>query len=240
MRFGIPKYRLPRDVLDAEVAAHPRHGRRARAEQQCRRTCSRRCARAASTRRSSPSAPTSASARTSRPGRRRGSWTRSRCCAAWRARSRRCSAGASSSTAGGDTAMDAARTAKRLGATEAVVVYRRTRERMPAHDFEVEEAARGGRDDEVALDRSSTPTRAARAREDGARRVRLPPADRRVRGARGGLARPGARPGGRPVAARRRARHRGRGRRRPGRAEHDDRPRRASSRAATWCRPSAP
>ncbi len=41
---------------------------------------------------------------------------------------------------GGNTAMDAARTAKRLGATEAVVVYRRTRERMPAHDFEVEEA----------------------------------------------------------------------------------------------------
>jgi 2-oxoacid:acceptor oxidoreductase delta subunit (pyruvate/2-ketoisovalerate family) len=41
---------------------------------------------------------------------------------------------------GGNTAMDAARTAKRLGAEEAVVVYRRTRERMPAHDFEVEEA----------------------------------------------------------------------------------------------------
>ena len=36
--------------------------------------------------------------------------------------------------------MDAARTAKRLGAEEAIVVYRRTRERMPAHDFEVEEA----------------------------------------------------------------------------------------------------
>jgi 2-oxoacid:acceptor oxidoreductase delta subunit (pyruvate/2-ketoisovalerate family) len=41
---------------------------------------------------------------------------------------------------GGNTAMDAARTAKRLGAEEAIVVYRRTRERMPAHDFEVEEA----------------------------------------------------------------------------------------------------
>jgi NADPH-dependent glutamate synthase beta subunit-like oxidoreductase len=41
---------------------------------------------------------------------------------------------------GGNTAMDAARTAKRLGATDATVVYRRTRERMPAHDFEVEEA----------------------------------------------------------------------------------------------------
>jgi 2-oxoacid:acceptor oxidoreductase delta subunit (pyruvate/2-ketoisovalerate family) len=41
---------------------------------------------------------------------------------------------------GGNTAMDAARTARRLGASEAVVVYRRTRERMPAHDSEVEEA----------------------------------------------------------------------------------------------------
>ena len=45
---------------------------------------------------------------------------------------------------GGNTAMDAARTAKRLGATDAVVVYRRTRERMPAHDFEVEEAVEEG------------------------------------------------------------------------------------------------
>jgi len=41
---------------------------------------------------------------------------------------------------GGNTAMDVARTAKRLGATDSIVVYRRTRERMPAHDFEVEEA----------------------------------------------------------------------------------------------------
>jgi NADPH-dependent glutamate synthase beta subunit-like oxidoreductase len=45
---------------------------------------------------------------------------------------------------GGNTAMDAARTARRLGAEEAVVVYRRTRERMPAHDFEVEEALEEG------------------------------------------------------------------------------------------------
>ena len=41
---------------------------------------------------------------------------------------------------GGNTAIDAARTARRLGAEEAIVVYRRTRDRMPAHDFEVEEA----------------------------------------------------------------------------------------------------
>ena len=45
---------------------------------------------------------------------------------------------------GGNTAMDAARTAKRLGATEAIVVYRRTRDRMPAHDIEVEEALAEG------------------------------------------------------------------------------------------------
>jgi 2-oxoacid:acceptor oxidoreductase delta subunit (pyruvate/2-ketoisovalerate family) len=45
---------------------------------------------------------------------------------------------------GGNTAMDAARTARRLGATEAVVVYRRTRDRMPAHDFEVTEALEEG------------------------------------------------------------------------------------------------
>ena len=45
---------------------------------------------------------------------------------------------------GGNTAMDAARTAKRLGAEEAIVVYRRTRDRMPAHDIEVEEALEEG------------------------------------------------------------------------------------------------
>ncbi|WP_395018348.1 NAD(P)-binding protein [Dongia sp.] len=41
---------------------------------------------------------------------------------------------------GGNTALDVARTARRLGAEEALIVYRRTRDRMPAHDFEVEEA----------------------------------------------------------------------------------------------------
>jgi len=45
---------------------------------------------------------------------------------------------------GGNTAIDAARTAKRLGAEDAIIVYRRTREAMPAHDFEVEEAESEG------------------------------------------------------------------------------------------------
>jgi NADPH-dependent glutamate synthase beta subunit-like oxidoreductase len=45
---------------------------------------------------------------------------------------------------GGNTAVDMARTARRLGAEEAVIVYRRTREQMPAHDFEVDEALEEG------------------------------------------------------------------------------------------------
>ena len=45
---------------------------------------------------------------------------------------------------GGNTALDVARTAKRMGATDAIIVYRRTRERMPAHDFEVQEALEEG------------------------------------------------------------------------------------------------
>jgi 2-oxoacid:acceptor oxidoreductase delta subunit (pyruvate/2-ketoisovalerate family) len=45
---------------------------------------------------------------------------------------------------GGDTALDAARTARRLGATDAVIVYRRNQERMPAHGDELEEAIEEG------------------------------------------------------------------------------------------------
>lgn len=45
---------------------------------------------------------------------------------------------------GGNTAMDAARTAKRLGAEEALIIYRRDMEHMPAHKFEAEEAMEEG------------------------------------------------------------------------------------------------
>jgi 2-oxoacid:acceptor oxidoreductase delta subunit (pyruvate/2-ketoisovalerate family) len=45
---------------------------------------------------------------------------------------------------GGDTALDAARTARRLDASDAVIVYRRSREQMPAHDVELEEALKEG------------------------------------------------------------------------------------------------
>ncbi|GIJ48084.1 glutamate synthase [Virgisporangium aliadipatigenens] len=45
---------------------------------------------------------------------------------------------------GGNTALDVARSAKRLGATEPLVVYRRTRAQMPAHPEETDEAIEEG------------------------------------------------------------------------------------------------
>jgi 2-oxoacid:acceptor oxidoreductase delta subunit (pyruvate/2-ketoisovalerate family) len=44
---------------------------------------------------------------------------------------------------GGNTAVDVARTVKRMGA-EPIIVYRRTRDKAPAHDFEIEEALQEG------------------------------------------------------------------------------------------------
>jgi NADPH-dependent glutamate synthase beta subunit-like oxidoreductase len=45
---------------------------------------------------------------------------------------------------GGNTAMDAARSLRRLGADEALIVYRRDRAHMPAHGFEADEALAEG------------------------------------------------------------------------------------------------
>lgn len=45
---------------------------------------------------------------------------------------------------GGNTAMDAARTVRRLGADDAMIVYRRDRTHMPAHAFEADEALAEG------------------------------------------------------------------------------------------------
>ncbi len=123
---------------------------------------------------------------------------------------------------GGNTAMDAARTAKRLGATDAIVVYRRTRERMPAHDFEVQEALEEG----VVMKWLSTIKSAG---EDGLLLEKMelddtgfPQPTGELEELQGRLGGARARPGSRPVAARRRARARDRGRRREGRREHDD------------------
>ena len=45
---------------------------------------------------------------------------------------------------GGNTAMDAARVARRLGADDTIIVYRRTREQMPAHEEEARDAEEEG------------------------------------------------------------------------------------------------
>jgi NADPH-dependent glutamate synthase beta subunit-like oxidoreductase len=45
---------------------------------------------------------------------------------------------------GGNTAIDVARTAVRLGAKDVTIIYRRNRDKMPAHDFEVDEALEEG------------------------------------------------------------------------------------------------
>jgi 2-oxoacid:acceptor oxidoreductase delta subunit (pyruvate/2-ketoisovalerate family) len=45
---------------------------------------------------------------------------------------------------GGNTALDVARTARRMGAAEAVIVYRRTQAQMPAHEEELREALEEG------------------------------------------------------------------------------------------------
>ncbi len=45
---------------------------------------------------------------------------------------------------GGNTAMDVARSAKRVGAEEAIIIYRRDRDNMAAHDFEADEALEEG------------------------------------------------------------------------------------------------
>ncbi|MBW2026485.1 MAG: FAD-dependent oxidoreductase, partial [Deltaproteobacteria bacterium] len=53
---------------------------------------------------------------------------------------------------GGNTAIDAARTAIRLGAQEVTVLYRRTETEMPAHPEEVEEAREEGVNQDSAID----------------------------------------------------------------------------------------
>jgi len=45
---------------------------------------------------------------------------------------------------GGNTAIDVARESRRLGAEHVTIVYRRTRDDMPAYPFEVDEAEREG------------------------------------------------------------------------------------------------
>jgi 2-oxoacid:acceptor oxidoreductase delta subunit (pyruvate/2-ketoisovalerate family) len=143
MRFGIPKYRLPRDVLDAEIARIESMGVTIRLNHKVEdlETAIREGGYDAAF----LAIGAHLAKRTEIPGRDAGKILDA--------------AGFLKSLegetppkvgrrvvvyGGGNTAIDAARTAKRLGAEEAVIVYRRDRKHMPAHDFEVDEALEEG------------------------------------------------------------------------------------------------
>ena len=158
MRFGIPKYRLPRDVLDAEigrildmgVTRHVqskvddvrRHDGRGRIR--CR--VSRRSARISPNAHISPRAMLVAILDALAV--LRGAW-----------RGRGSEARPPVVVYGGGNTATRRRPARRSGwvPAEAIIVYRRTREQMPAHDFEVEEALEEGVTDQMALHHRSTP-----------------------------------------------------------------------------------
>ena len=143
MRFGIPKYRLPRDILDAEISRIETMGVTIRLNHKVEDL------EAAMNEGGFDAAFLAIGAhlakRTEIPGRDAGkildaaSFLKSMEGKTPPKLGRRVVV-----YGGGNTALDAARTAKRLGAEESVIVYRRDREHMPAHDFEVREAIEEG------------------------------------------------------------------------------------------------
>jgi formate dehydrogenase (NADP+) beta subunit len=141
MHFGIPAYRLPRDVLDGEIKRIERMGVKIVLNHKVEDLRPRRRP-ASSTPCSSRSAPTSAS------GIDIPAATRARCstpsASSRRGNGQRAKLGRRVAIyGGGNTAMDAAHGAKRLG-YEPLIIYRRDRAHMPAHDFEADEAIEEG------------------------------------------------------------------------------------------------
>ncbi len=143
MRYGIPSYRLPRDVLDAELGRIAALG--------VRMVCNHRVEDLAAEREEGAfdavfvAVGAHLSKRVDIPARDAGpivdalSFLRSVASGETPVIGRRVAV-----YGGGNTAMDAARVARRLGADEALIVYRRTREQMPAHEEEAEDAEREG------------------------------------------------------------------------------------------------
>jgi 2-oxoacid:acceptor oxidoreductase delta subunit (pyruvate/2-ketoisovalerate family) len=143
MRFGIPKYRLPRDILDAEIARIEAMGVTIRLNHKVEDL--EGALNAGGFDAAFLAIGAHLAKRTEIPGRDAGKIMDA-------AGFLKSMEGKSPPKlgrrvmiyGGGNTAIDAARTAKRLGAEEAVIVYRRDREHMPAHDFEVAEALEEG------------------------------------------------------------------------------------------------
>jgi NADPH-dependent glutamate synthase beta subunit-like oxidoreductase len=143
MRYGIPAYRMPRDILDAEIARIEAFG--------VRITCGHRVADLEAERREGRfdaafvAVGAHLSKRVDIPAKDAGrivdavSFLRSVASGERPVIGRRVAV-----YGGGNTAMDAARVARRLGANDALIVYRRTRAQMPAHAEEAEEAEREG------------------------------------------------------------------------------------------------
>ena len=143
MRYGIPAYRLPRDVLAGEVARIQALG--------VRIVCDHRVRDLVAEQRDGgfdavfAAVGAHLSKRVDIPAREAGrivdavSFLRSVASGERPVIGRRVAV-----YGGGNTAMDAARVARRLGADEALIVYRRTRGQMPAHAEEAEDAEREG------------------------------------------------------------------------------------------------
>jgi NADPH-dependent glutamate synthase beta subunit-like oxidoreductase len=143
MRYGIPAYRLPRDILDGEVARIANLG--------VRLTLDARVEDLVAVQRDGRfdavfvAVGAHLSKRVDIPARDAGrivdavSFLHSVAAGERPLLGRRVAV-----YGGGNTAMDAARTARRLGADEALIVYRRTRAQMPAHEEEAADAESEG------------------------------------------------------------------------------------------------
>jgi NADPH-dependent glutamate synthase beta subunit-like oxidoreductase len=143
MRYGIPAYRLPRDVLSAEVERIAALGVRIRSGHHVEDLEAER--RSGSFDAVFVAVGAHLARRVDIPARDAGRILDALSLLERVAAGERPALGRRVAIyGGGDTAMDAARTARRLGADEALIVYRRTRDRMPAHAEEAESAEREG------------------------------------------------------------------------------------------------
>jgi len=143
MRYGIPNYRLPRDVLDAEVDRISALG--------VKLTLNHRVEDLAAEREAGGfdaafvAVGAHLAKRVDIPARDAGPMLDALSFLRSVASGERPEIGRHVAVyGGGNTAMDAARVARRLGADDTVIVYRRTRAQMPAHEEEAEEAEREG------------------------------------------------------------------------------------------------
>ena len=144
MHFGIPAYRLPRADLMREIRRIEDMGVRDRLNHKVEDLVAEREPGDFDAVFIAIGAEVSQARRHSGAGRRQGARRRDRCCATSAAGEAPRLGRRVVIYGGGNTAMDAARTARRLGADEALIIYRRDRAHMPAHAFEADEAIAEG------------------------------------------------------------------------------------------------